>query len=72
MSQDQQNRGEQLPDESADGKPRLRRDGGRAKSKPRDASVAAPFSDPHMVRVSGDFLPKLCVVTSSRLSVCKL
>jgi hypothetical protein len=34
--------------------------------------VAAPFGDPYMVRVSGDFLPKLCVVTSARMSVCKL
>jgi hypothetical protein len=71
-SLDQQNRGKRLPDESAGGKPRPRRDGGRAKSKPQDASVAAPFSNPHIVRLSGDFLPKLCVVTSSRLSVCKL
>lgn len=69
---DQQNRDEQLPDKSAGGRPRPRRDGGRAKSKPQSASVAAPFGDPYMVRVSGDFLPKLCVVTSARMSVCKL
>ena len=34
--------------------------------------MAAPFGDPYKVRVSGDFLPKLCVVTSARMSVCKL
>ena len=34
--------------------------------------MAAPFGDPYMVRVSGDFLPKLCVLTSARMSVCKL
>ena len=71
-SLDLQNRGEQLPGESAGGRPRPGRDGGRAKSEPQDASVAAPFGDPYMVRVSGDFLPKLCVVTSARMSVCKL
>jgi hypothetical protein len=27
---------------------------------------------PYMVRMSGDFLPKLCVVTSTRQSVWKL
>ena len=62
----------QLPDESASGRMSPGRDGGRTKSKPRNASVAAPFGDPYMVRVSGDFLPKLCVVTSARMSVCKL
>jgi hypothetical protein len=48
------------------------RDGGRAKSKPQNAFVAAPFGVPYMVRVSGDFLPKRNVVTSTRPSVCEL
>ena len=44
-SLEQQIRAGQLPSESAGGRPRPERDGGRARSKPRNASVAAPFGD---------------------------
>lgn len=70
---EQRIRAGKLPSKSANGQEGPERDGGSAKSEPQKCFCGGAFRrNPYMVRVSGDFLPKLFVVTSTKLSVCKL